>query len=97
MRELRAATNGELLFAALTATGPSARMKLGEFLGKLLKVTHDAPATVHGFRATFKTWCHEERALVYPTEAVEAALGHRIRGSIARAYLRPTFSTNASR
>ena len=46
---------------------------------------------MHGFRATFKTWCHEERALDYPTEAIEAALGHRIRGSIARAYLRCDF------
>ena len=46
---------------------------------------------MHGFRATFKTWCHEERAIVYPTEAIEAALAHRIRGSIARAYLRTDF------
>ncbi len=41
--------------------------------------------TVHGFRATFKTWAHE--ATMHPREIIEAALAHTVKGIEAH-YLR---------
>lgn len=57
--------------------------------GALLYVLdHDmgADATVHGFRATFKTWASERTG--YAREVVEAALSHTIPGELERAYRR---------
>ena len=42
--------------------------------------------TVHGFRATFKTWCEESGH--FPNNIIEAAMGHKAGGKVERAYNR---------
>jgi integrase len=42
--------------------------------------------TVHGFRATFKTWATETTA--YPREVIEVALAHAVGDETERSYLR---------
>lgn len=42
-------------------------------------------ATPHGFRSSFRTWCSETGV---PFEVAEAALGHRERSAVVRAYAR---------
>jgi integrase len=42
--------------------------------------------TVHGFRATFKTWATEQTA--YPPHVVEQALAHTISNAVERTYQR---------
>lgn len=49
----------------------------------------DDDATVHGLRASFRTWAAE--ATDYPREIAEAALGHRVGDDVERAYARTTF------
>ena len=46
-------------------------------------------ATVHGLRASFRTWAAE--ATDYPREIAEAALGHPVGEDVERAYARTTF------
>lgn len=46
----------------------------------------DVTVTVHGFRATFKTWATDETA--YPRELVEVALAHKVGSEVERAYQR---------
>ncbi len=43
-------------------------------------------ATVHGFRASFRTWAGETTA--YPREVIEMALAHRIGDAVEQAYAR---------
>lgn len=43
-------------------------------------------ATVHGFRATFKTWTSERTS--YPREAAEVALAHTVGNAVEQAYNR---------
>jgi integrase len=45
--------------------------------------------SVHGFRATFRTWVAEQTS--YPSEVAEAALAHKIPNEVERAYKRTTF------
>jgi integrase len=52
-------------------------------------------ATVHGFRATFKTWASEHTN--YPHEIVEAALTHTISDALERAYRRSDFLEKRAR
>jgi integrase len=42
--------------------------------------------TVHGFRATFRTWCSEQTN--YPREICEQALAHTVGSAAERAYAR---------
>ena len=42
--------------------------------------------TVHGFRATFKTWASERTSI--QNEIVEASLAHTIGGKVEQAYRR---------
>src|SRR5262249_39773418 len=42
--------------------------------------------TVHGFRSSFRTWCHEQTN--FPSELAEAALGHATGDETERAYRR---------
>jgi integrase len=42
--------------------------------------------TVHGFRATFKTWASERTS--FQNEIVEASLAHTIGGKVEQAYMR---------
>ena len=87
VRELRAATDGDLLFNGADDTQPLGKNEAAKTLSKLLKVIgHDAHAVPHGFRSALKDWCHEERD--HRGEVVEQALGHRIKSSVERAYRR---------
>ena len=88
VRELQTQAGDGLLFSGpRDGNRPVGKSEAQKVLVRLLKVIgHDKHCVVHGSRAAFKTWCHEARD--YPTEAVEQALGHRIRSSIERAYLR---------
>jgi integrase len=42
--------------------------------------------TVHGFRATFKTWASERTS--FQNEIVEASLAHTVGGKVEQAYMR---------
>jgi len=42
--------------------------------------------TVHGFRSTFKDWCHEETN--FPSEVIKMAMGHAIDNQVEAAYRR---------
>ena len=57
----------------------------------LLKVIRDmgAPATVHGFRSSFRDWVAEETA--FPGEVAEAALAHTVPSKVEAAYKRTDF------
>ena len=43
-------------------------------------------ATVHGFRSSFRDWCGDETD--FPREIAEAALAHKIKSDVERAYRR---------
>jgi integrase len=45
--------------------------------------------TVHGFRATFRTWASEQTD--YPHEVAEAALDHHVGKEVVRSYVRTTW------
>ena len=57
----------------------------------LLKILRDmeVPATVHGFRSTFRDWVAEKTD--YPGEIAEAALAHAIPNKVEAAYRRTDF------
>ena len=57
----------------------------------LLKILRDmeVPATVHGFRSTFRDWVAEQTN--YPGEIAEAALAHAIPNKVEAAYRRTDF------
>jgi integrase len=44
--------------------------------------------TIHGLRATFRTWANEQTS--YPHEVKEASLAHQIPSAVERAYVRDT-------
>jgi integrase len=52
----------------------------------MLRVMHRLDLTVHGFRATFKTWATERSN--FPREVVETALAHTVGDDTERAYQR---------
>jgi integrase len=58
-------------------TDPRVMLRLLQRMGR-------AGLTVHGFRATFKTWASETTA--YPVQVVEQALAHTISNAVERAY-----------
>jgi hypothetical protein len=53
---------------------------------KVLERMNRGDLTVHGFRATFKTWATERSN--FPRELVEAALAHVLEDKIEAAYQR---------
>jgi integrase len=76
------ATRSEVLvFPSAKAGRPLSDMTLAAVL-KRLKV----PATVHGFRSTFRDWAEE--ATGFPHEVKEAALAHTLRDKVEAAYRR---------
>jgi integrase len=78
----RLATRAEaLVFPSAKAGRPLSDMTLTAVL-KRLKV----PATVHGFRSTFRDWAEE--ATAFPHEVKEAALAHTLRNKVEAAYRR---------
>jgi integrase len=56
---------------------------------KLLKEDIGLALTVHGFRATFKTWASHETD--FPREVIEAAMAHAIDSKVEEAYQRGDF------
>jgi len=74
----------DLIFPGQKAGKPLSDMTLL----KVLQVM-DVPATVHGFRSTFRDWCAEETQ--YPGEVAEAALAHAIPNKVEAAYRRTDF------
>ncbi|MFZ2080110.1 MAG: site-specific integrase [Xanthobacteraceae bacterium] len=52
----------------------------------LLRRMNRGELTVHGFRATFKTWASERTS--FQNEIVEASLAHTIGGKVEQAYMR---------
>jgi integrase len=44
------------------------------------------PITVHGFRATFRTWAEE--VVTFPHAVIEQAMGHQVGNQVERAYRR---------
>jgi integrase len=56
---------------------------------KCLRAQRDDDATVHGLRASFRTWASECTDI--PREIAEAALAHRVGDDVERAYARTSF------
>lgn len=61
--------------------GPMSQMSLAMVLRRL-----EIPATVHGFRSSFKDWASE--ATPFPNEVSEAALAHVVANQVEAAYRR---------
>lgn len=70
-----------LVFPSTKAGRPLSDMTLAAVLKRL-----DVPATVHGFRSTFRDWTEE--ATAYPHEVKEAALAHVVGDKAEAAYRR---------
>lgn len=73
--------NGGLVFPSTRLRKPLSDMTLAAVL-KRLKI----PATVHGFRSTFRDWAEERTG--FPHEVKEAALAHTVRSKVEAAYRR---------
>ena len=74
-------TDESLVFPATRPGRQLSDMTLAAVLKRL-----DVPATVHGFRSTFRDWAEE--ATSFPHEVKEAALAHTVRNKVERAYRR---------
>ena len=80
-------TDSDLVFPSPTKPG---RTLSDATLTKVLRTTGLADrATVHGFRATFRTWASECTST--PHAIMEAALAHRVPDSTERAYSRSDY------
>ena len=86
LQELRAARDGDQP-DAFVFPGPRLGKPLSNmaFLMLLRRMTLE-DLTVHGFRATFKTWASERTS--FQNEIVEASLAHTIGGKVEQAYMR---------
>jgi integrase len=62
------------------------REKLSDTTMSSLLRNMDVKATVHGFRATFRTWAHAVPR--FPWENIEECLGHALGNSAQRPYIR---------
>lgn len=80
MAEIR---SGEFVFPGMKPGRPLSQMSLL----MLLRRMNYGHVTVHGFRATFKTWA-TEHVPSYPWEVVEQALAHTMSNAVAAAYQR---------
>jgi len=81
LERARALHNGALVFPGrFDAALSSAAMMAA------LKRMNRADLTVHGFRATFRTWAAERT--MFPREVAEAALAHLVGDDTERAYQR---------
>ena len=85
LRGLHKEEDSELVFPSPTKAGEAmSDMTLLQVLRRM-----DVEATVHGFRATFRSWVAERTN--FPGEVAEAALAHQIPNEVERAYKRTTF------
>ena len=74
----------DLIFPGATAGSTLSDMALLELLRGM-----DLPATVHGFRSSFRDWVAEETDV--PREIAEAALAHTLENKVEAAYRRTDF------
>jgi integrase len=81
LKELSREQDNDFIFQGAVAGRGISNMTMA----KVLKVMK-APATVHGFRSTFKDWVAE--CTDYPNHVSEAALWHSVSDSVERAYRR---------
>lgn len=72
---------GSLVFPSAKPGRPLSDMTLAAVLKRL-----EVPATVHGFRSTFRDWAEERTD--YAHEVKEAALAHKVSNAVERAYRR---------
>jgi integrase len=82
IRQMQARREGEYVFPGIRGNAPLSNMSLLA----MLRVMHRLDLTVHGFRATFKTWATERSN--FPREVVETALAHTVGDDTERAYQR---------
>jgi integrase len=75
--------SGDLVFPGKKRGRPISTATMAKLLKDMGFPT--GTATVHGFRATFKTWGTDRG---YPWEAVEMAMSHAVGNKVERAYLR---------
>ncbi len=74
---------GELVFSSDFKPGQS----LSDVaVTKVIRSMGDPSSTVHGWRATFKTWAGESSS--FPREVIEEALAHRLKDKAEAAYWR---------
>jgi integrase len=86
LRSLHRESDSDLVFPSVTKAGQQmSDMTLLQVLRRMGR----NDVSVHGFRATFRTWVAEETS--YPSEVAEAALAHKIPNEVERAYKRTTF------
>jgi len=81
LRELPRESGNPHLFPGGKAGAPLSQMAMLQLLRGLRP-----GLSVHGFRATFRTWCGERTN--FPREVAEAALAHTIPDVVERAYQR---------
>lgn len=74
----------DLVFPGQISRSPLSDMTLLEILRGMA-----VPATVHGFRSTFRDWVADETE--YPREVAEAALAHTLENKVEAAYRRTDF------
>jgi integrase len=82
LERARALHNGELVFPSRPFDRPLSESAMMA----VLKRMNRADLTVHGFRATFRTWAAERTT--FPREVAEAALAHVVGDDTERAYQR---------
>ncbi len=82
LRHLPAGGNDEIIFKAPRG-GVLSDMSLGAVLKRM-----GVPATVHGFRSTFRDWAGETTS--FPREVIEHALAHKLKDKAEAAYARGT-------
>ena len=75
---------GDLIFPGATSNSTLSDMALLELLRGM-----ELPATVHGFRSSFRDWVAEETDV--PREIAEAALAHTLENKVEAAYRRTDF------
>ena len=82
LERARTLHNGELVFPSRPFDRPLSENSMMA----VLKRMNRADLTVHGFRATFRTWAAERTT--FPREVAEAALAHVVGDDTERAYQR---------
>lgn len=82
LRGMEAIRTGEYVFPGQGEGRPLSNMAMLQLLKRMKR----QDLTVHGFRASFKTWASESTA--FPREVIEMALAHRLGDKAEQAYAR---------
>jgi integrase len=83
-------SGGECLFPGITASAINGKAIEHAFTAALDAAGITDHATVHGMRSAFLDWSTEVAS--FPLDVCKAALGHRIKEQVTRAYKRGTWS-----